>query len=209
MAKIGLIDYGMGNLFSVQQAFKRLNQPIEIITEIKTLNACDALILPGVGAFDPAMTNLRDTDLIPSIVNWVNNGKPLLGICLGLQLLFDSSQEGNLKGLGVIKGEIRKLPEEKNERIPHIGWAPISKTNECPILDNFPKSNWMYFVHSYSACPSETRNIAAKTKFGNTNFSSMVWHKNTGACQFHPEKSGTAGQKLLFNWINWLKKTKF
>ena len=141
MAKIGLIDYGMGNLFSVQQAFKRINQPLDIICDIKKLKFCDALILPGVGSFDPAMTNLKKTNLIPSIIDWVNNWKPLLGICLGLQLLFESSDEGNLKGLGVIQGKIRKLPEEKNERIPHIGWSPIYKTNKCPILEDYPNSN--------------------------------------------------------------------
>ena len=209
MTKIGLIDYGMGNIFSVQQAFKRVNQPLDIVCDHKTLKLCDALILPGVGSFDPAMTNLNNTDLIPSIIDWVNNGKPLLGICLGLQLLFESSEEGNLKGIGVIKGKIRKLPKERNERIPHIGWSPIYKTNECPILENYPDSNWMYFVHSYSAFPLEQKNIAATTKFGRAAISAIVWHKNTGACQFHPEKSGLAGQKLIFNWINWLKKTKF
>ena len=209
MTKIGLIDYGMGNLFSVQQAFKRLNQPLDIICDIKALNSCDALILPGVGAFDPAMINLSNTDLIPSIIDWINNGKPLLGICLGLQLLFESSDEGALNGLGIIKGHIRRLPEEKNERIPHIGWSPIYKTNECPILENHNDSNWMYFVHSYSACPLEQKNIVATTKFGKTDVSSMVWHKNTGACQFHPEKSGNAGQKLILNWINWLKENKY
>ena len=209
MAKIGLIDYGMGNLFSVQQAFKRVNQPLDIIRNIKSISSCDALILPGVGAFDPAMNNLKKTDLIPSITNWVNNGKPLIGICLGLQLLFETSDEGNSKGLGVIKGHIRKLPQEKNERIPHIGWSPIYKTNECPILENYTDSNWMYFVHSYSACPFEQKNIVATTKFGETNVSSIVWHKNTGACQFHPEKSGIAGQKLIFNWLKWLKRTTF
>ena len=199
----------MGNLFSVQQAFKRVNQPLEIVCDIKTLNFCDALILPGVGSFDPAMTNLKSTDLIPSIIDWVNNGKPLLGICLGLQLLFESSDEGTLKGLGVIKGQIRKLPDEKNERIPNIGWSPIYKTNECPILENYTDSNWMYFVHSYAAFPLERKNTVAITKFGKTDFSSIVWHKNTGACQFHPEKSGIAGQKLIFNWLQWLKKNKF
>ena len=209
MAKIGLIDYGMGNIFSVQQAFKRVNQPLDIIRDIKSLSSCDALILPGVGAFDPAMNNLRKTDLIPSITDWVNNGKPLIGICLGLQLLFETSDEGNSKGLGVIKGHIRKLPQGKNERIPHIGWSPIYKINECPILENYPDSNWMYFVHSYSACPFERKNIVATTKFGKTNFSSIVWHKNTGACQFHPEKSGIAGQKLIVNWLKWLKRTTF
>ncbi len=209
MAKIGLIDYGMGNLFSVQQAFKRVNQSLEIISDFKTLKFCDALILPGVGSFDPAMTNLIRTDLVPSIIDWVNDGKPLLGICLGLQLLFESSEEGNLKGLGVIEGQIRKLPEKKNERIPHIGWSPIYKKNDCPILENCSDSNWMYFVHSYSACPLDQKITAATAKFGDTDFSSIVWHKNTGACQFHPEKSGIAGQKLIFNWLNWLKKTKF
>ena len=209
MAKIGLIDYGMGNLYSVQQAFKRVNQPLDIISDVKSLKICDALILPGVGSFDPAITNLRRTDLIPSIIDWVNNGKPLLGICLGLQLLFENSDEGNLNGLGVIKGRIRKLPKEENERIPHIGWSPIIKINKCPILDNDSFSNWMYFVHSYSACPSEQKNIVATTKFGKTDVSSMVWYKNTGACQFHPEKSGVAGQKIIFNWISWLQKNKF
>ena len=148
LAKIGLIDYGMGNLFSVQQAFKRFNQPLDVICDIKALNSCDALILPGVGAFDPAMMNLRKTELVPSIIDWINNGKPLFGICLGLQLLFETSDEGTSEGLGVIKGHIRRLPKEENERIPHIGWSPISKTNECPILENYPESNWMYFVLS-------------------------------------------------------------
>jgi len=199
----------MGNLFSVQQAFKRLSQPLELISDVKTLNTCDALILPGVGAFDPAMRNLNNTELIPSIIEWVNNGKPLLGICLGLQLLFETSEEGSLKGLGIIKGDIRKLPVEKSERIPHIGWSPIHKINECPILDNYPDLSWMYFVHSYSACPSEKTQTVAITKFGETDVTSIVWHKNTGACQFHPEKSGIAGQKLILNWIKWLKKNNF
>ncbi len=209
MAKIGLIDYGMGNLFSVQQAFKRVNQSLDIICDIRTLNLCDALILPGVGAFDPAMNNLIKTDLVPSIIDWVNNGKPLLGICLGLQLLFETSEEGNSRGLGVIKGHIRKLPVEINERIPHIGWSPIYKTNECPILGNHPDPNWMYFVHSYAACPIDKKNTVAIAKYGKTDVSSIVWHKNSGACQFHPEKSGIAGQKLINNWINWLKNNKF
>ena len=209
MAKIGLIDYGMGNLFSVQKAFERINQPLEIVSNIQKLKSSDALILPGVGAFDPAMINLRKTELVPSIIEWVNNGRPLLGICLGLQLLFETSDEGTSEGLGVIKGHIRRLPQEKNERIPHIGWSPILKTNQCPILEDNSDLNWMYFVHSYSACPLEEKNIVAKTKFGTTEFTSVVWHKNTGACQFHPEKSGIAGQKLIFNWITWLKKTKF
>ena len=136
----------MGNLYSVQQAFKRLSQPVEIVSEIKTLSACDALILPGVGSFDPAIINLEKTGLIPYIKTWVNNGKPLLGICLGLQLLFESSEEGNQKGLGLIKGHIRKLPKETTERIPHMGWSPILKQNECPLLLNNTNSNVIVLV---------------------------------------------------------------
>ena len=209
MTKIGLVDYGMGNLFSVQQAFKRLNQPLDILRDPNNLNAVEALILPGVGAFDPAMINLEKTGLIPQLIDWINNGKPLLGICLGLQLLFESSEEGSLPGLGVIKGHIRRLPQEKNERIPHMGWAPITKTNKCPLLKNDNKSNWMYFVHSYSACPSERKNTAAITKYGKSDLTAVIWYKNAGACQFHPEKSGNAGQRLLLNWINWLKISEF
>ncbi len=209
MAKIGLIDYGMGNLFSVQQAFKRLNQPLNNVRDKNSIVECDALILPGVGAFDAAMVNLQKTNLIPSIIDWVNNGKPLLGICLGLQLLFEGSDEGSLKGLGLIKGHIRRLPQEENERIPHMGWAPISIKNQCPIFNNDLGSDWMYFVHSYSACPSEEKNIVATSKFGTTDVTAMVWHKNTGACQFHPEKSGKKGQELLLNWIKWLENAEY
>ena len=199
----------MGNLFSVQQAFKRLNQPLDIVRSTNNLKDCDALILPGVGAFDPAMVNLAKTDLIPSVIDWINSGKPLLGICLGLQLLFESSDEGSLKGLGVIKGHIHRLPLEANERIPHMGWSPISKTNECPFLKNNNHSNWMYFVHSYSACPLEQKNVVATTRFGTRDVTAAVWYKNTGACQFHPEKSGIAGQILLSNWIQWLQDSGY
>ena len=209
MLKIGLIDYGMGNLYSVQQAFKRLNQPIDIVHNLNELKTCDALILPGVGAFDPAMVNLEKTDLIPHIKNWVNNGKPLLGICLGLQLLFESSDEGKSEGLGLIKGHIHKLPQEKDERIPHMGWSPISEVNQSPLLKDDFDSQWMYFVHSYAASPLENKNLIATTKFGNSDVTAIVWHKNSGACQFHPEKSGKAGQRLLSNWINWLKDCNY
>ena len=205
MAKIGLIDYGMGNLYSVQLAFKRLGQNLNIVHNKNTFKSCDALILPGVGAFDPAMINLEKTDLIPDIKSWVTNGKPLLGICLGLQLLFESSDEGKLKGLGLIKGHIHRLPQENNERVPNMGWSPISEINKSPLLKNDNDENWMYFVHSYAAHPLEEKDIAATTKYGAKNVTAMVWHKNTGACQFHPEKSGNSGELLLLNWINWLK----
>ena len=199
----------MGNLYSVQQAFKRLKQPVHIVRNLNELKLCDALILPGVGAFDPAMDNLEKTDLIPHIKNWVNNGKPLLGICLGLQLLFERSDEGKSEGLGLIKGHIHRLPQEIDERIPHMGWSPISEINKCPLLKDDVDAKWMYFVHSYAASPLENKNLIATTKFGNSDVTAIVWHKNSGACQFHPEKSGNAGQRLLDRWIKWLKECKY
>ena len=209
LPKIGLIDYGMGNLYSVQQAFKRLNHNIFLVRKPLDLKNCDALVLPGVGAFDPAMNNLEKTELIPNLKTWIDNGKPLLGICLGLQLLFESSEEGEAKGLGVIQGHIHRLPNEENERVPNMGWSPLTKKNQCPLFKMDKNPSWMYFVHSYSAIPTNPSDLIATTKYGTTEVTAAVWHKNTGACQFHPEKSGTAGQLLLFHWIEWLKNKSY
>ena len=203
---IGLIDYGMGNLHSVEQAFNRLNQAITIVKKPSDISKCKALILPGVGSFDPAMRNLIDTGLIPHIKAWVEEGKPLLGICLGLQLLFESSDEGSEKGLGILKGQVKKLPKEQNERIPHMGWSKLISLKECPLLKTTDPPHWMYFVHSYAASTSNKNELAASVAFGDLQITAMVWKDNLGACQFHPEKSGKAGQKMLFNWIEWIKK---
>ena len=202
--RLGLIDYGMGNLHSVQNAFNSLGKNLLIVKESRDLKDCDALVLPGVGSFDPAMENLNRTGLIPDIKYWVRNGKPLLGICLGLQLLFESSQEGTLNGLGLIKGHVEKLPHNQNERIPHMGWAPLQIQNECPLLQRKNQNEWMYFVHSYAAIPIESSELAATTKFGEEALTAIVWKETFGACQFHPEKSSKAGRKMLNRWINWL-----
>ena len=203
---IGLIDYGMGNLHSVSQAFKRLNQSINQIKEPSDLNSCKALILPGVGAFDPAMQNLEKTKLIPHIKEWVRKGKPLLGICLGLQLLFESSDEGTSKGLSLLKGNVKHLPNDKTERIPHMGWSLLKEEENCPLLRKDQAKSWMYFVHSFHAIPSEKIDLAATVKYGKSMVTAIVWKDNFGACQFHPEKSGKAGERLLLNWIKWLDK---
>ena len=202
---IGIIDYGMGNLHSVQQAFKRLNRNIQIIKSPDGIDICKALILPGVGAFDPAMENLKKTQLIPHLKEWVHKGKPLLGICLGLQLLFESSDEGRKNGLGFFKGHVHKLPTNQNERVPHMGWGLLSKHKSCPLLNNNVENNWMYFVHSYSAIPLDDSDIAATTTFGKGNLTAIVWKGNIGACQFHPEKSAKAGERMLSSWLNWLE----
>ncbi len=201
---IGLIDYGMGNLHSVQKAFKRIGQPLRIVSNPQELNGCDALILPGVGAFDPAMEQLKQTKLIPCLTKWGEEDKPLLGICLGLQLLFESSDEGSSKGLGILKGNVHRLPKGQGERIPHMGWALLNHQNNCPLIDNNDQQNWMYFVHSYAAVPIEKGDLAATAKFGQTEVTAMVWKGRIGACQFHPEKSAKAGQRLLIRWLKWL-----
>ena len=203
---IGLIDYGMGNLHSVDQSFSRLKQPLRFVKRPEDLKDCQALILPGVGAFDPAMENLAKTNLIPELKNWVNDDRPLLGICLGLQLLFESSDEGKRDGLGFLKGEIKHLPRNKKALIPHIGWASLNQHKHCPLFKKNPPQQWMYFVHSYAAVPSNPKEVASSVDFGDEKITAVIWSKRLSACQFHPEKSGISGAKLLANWLNWLKK---
>ena len=203
--RVGLIDYGMGNLFSVQKAFERLGYSLFPVQSPDDFNNCDALILPGVGAFDPAIKRLKEKQFIPYLKNWNKDKKPLLGICLGLQLLFDSSDEGLLKGLGLIKGHVYKLPERKGERIPHMGWSIIKEKGFCPLIRKNEDSQWVYFVHSYAAKPTNAKDLAATTNFGGIDITAIVWKERLGACQFHPEKSGQTGQKLLENWLIWLE----
>ena len=196
----------MGNLHSVENAFLRLSQTCQRVRSTADLGDCDALILPGVGSFDPAMSNLAATGLIPDLQSWVRDNKPLLGICLGLQLLFDSSSEGQLAGLGLIPGHVERLPDDQQERIPHMGWSRLDLQNPSPLVSEPQSSLWMYFVHSYAALPTQRETLAATTRFGDRDITAMVWHGRLGACQFHPEKSSDAGSALLQNWLDWLKR---
>ncbi len=194
----------MGNLLSVQLAFSRLNQSLKIVRQSSDLSYVDSLVLPGVGAFDPAMEQLTKTGLVPDLKTWVKEDKPLLGICLGLQLFFESSEEGQLEGLGFLKGKVQRLPNNEGERVPHMGWAPLMEHKKCPLLRQQIQNNWMYFVHSYSAVPKEIQDLAATTQFGTTSVTAMVWKGRLGACQFHPEKSAEHGKRMLQNWLEWL-----
>lgn len=203
--RLGLIDYGMGNLHSVELAFKRLQKSLLIVRQPSDLNQCDALILPGVGAFDPAMENLEATKLVPDLKTWAKENRPLLGICLGLQLLFESSDEGKLKGLGLFEGKVTRLNEAQGERVPHMGWAPLDIQKPSPLLSKASKSNWVYFVHSFAAMPANQTDIAATATFGASSITSLVWKGRVGACQFHPEKSSFAGNQMLIRWLNWLE----
>ena len=195
----------MGNLHSVQRSFERLGQPLIAVRSPEDLNACDALVLPGVGAFDPAMEKLKSSGLIGPLRRWHHDGRPLLGICLGLQLLFERSDEGCSEGLGLFEGRVQRLPEQPGERIPHMGWGQLKRQRPCPLLPSAEEQPWVYFVHSYAAVPDQASDRAATVAFGQDQATAMVWKNRTGACQFHPEKSAKAGAQLLNNWITWLQ----
>ena len=191
----------MGNIHSVIKSLESLEEEIILIKNKQQIKECKALILPGVGSFDPAINNLINTDLIIDIKNWINSGKSFLGICLGLQLLFESSEEGSINGLGIIKGKIKRIPQLTDQRIPHIGWCELVPTRENSLLRNDELNNWVYFVHSYHAVPSNTNLVVANVSYGNEKLTAMIEQDNLLACQFHPEKSGKTGEKLLRRWL--------
>ncbi len=195
----------MGNLHSVSMCFGRLGQTLTPVRAPDDLEHCDALILPGVGAFDPAMEQLRNTGLIPHLREWGQRDRPLLGICLGLQLLFERSEEGESQGLGLFKGSVSRLPSGQGERIPHMGWGKLEQRHLSPLLPAGDDTPWVYFVHSFAAHPDLERDRAADVSFGSGVATAMVWHGRVGACQFHPEKSGPAGAVLLQRWLMWLQ----
>lgn len=206
MSRIGLLDYGMGNLHSVQRAFERLGATVVPIERPESIEAAglDALVLPGVGAFDPAMEQLEHSGLIPAIHQWCAAGRPLLGICLGLQLLFEGSEEGKRPGLGLLRGQVRALPRLPGHPIPHMGWAPLLPGRASPLLPEGLPDQWVYFVHSFAAEPSDPGCVTARVDFGGVAATAAVWQEPIAACQFHPEKSGPVGEAMLGRWLDWL-----
>ena len=192
----------MGNIHSVTKSLESLGEEILLIKNFKESKSCKAIILPGVGAFDPAMINLVNTDLITDLKNWIYSGKSFLGICLGLQLLFESSDEGEVQGLGIYKGKIKKIPEVVNQRIPHMGWCQLLPTKSNTLLQLEELNNWVYFVHSYHAVTYDNNIIAAQVNYGSEKLTAMIENDNLLACQFHPEKSGNTGERLLRRWIS-------
>lgn len=206
MSRIGLIDYGMGNLHSVQRAFERLGADVVPVHGAAEMVACDALVLPGVGAFDPAMERLESGELANAIRGWCDAGGALLGICLGLQLLFEGSDEGSRAGLGLIPGRVKALPRRPGHPIPHMGWEPLVPGTPSPLLPVGNPEAWMYFVHSYAAAPNDPAVVTASVSFAGEPITAAVWQGAIGACQFHPEKSSRAGEALLGRWLNWLRQ---
>jgi glutamine amidotransferase len=204
MTRLGLIDYGMGNLHSVQRAFERLGASVEPVTTAAAIDGCDALVLPGVGAFDPAMERLRAAGLDRALQRATAAGQPLLGICLGLQLLFEASDEGRHEGLGLLAGRVRALPPVVGHPIPHMGWAPLLPAEPSPLLPAGLPPAWVYFVHSYAADPRDPRSTTAQVDWPGTPVTAAVWQGGIAACQFHPEKSGAVGEAMLRRWLAWV-----
>lgn len=194
---IGIIDYGMGNLRSVEKALEYLNYEVFVSSDIKKLEKADKLILPGVGAFKDAIDTMKNTGLDVFVKNFANTDKPLLGICLGMQLFFESSEEyGFHKGLGILKGKICKL--SVGEKIPHMGWNSLDIKMEGPLFCGLPKEPYVYFVHSYYLSTEEP--IVSATCFYGQEIQVAAQNGNIFALQFHPEKSGDIGLKILDNF---------
>ena len=195
-----IVDYGMGNLRSVSKAFEEVGAKVKVSDDPKIISCADKLIVPGVGAFKDAMRELRARRLIGPIKKFVKSGKPFLGLCLGLQLLFSESEEGGKsKGLDFIKGRVLRFPKG-GLKIPHMGWNQLRLDGKCQLLKGIPDGSYMYFVHSYYAEPDNDNCVAAWTDYG-IEFPSVIWSKNIYATQFHPEKSQKLGLSILRNYV--------
>ena len=197
---IAIIDYQMGNLRSVQKAFERVGHAAAITSDPRVLAQADHVVLPGVGAFADAIAELRRRDLIEPIHGAIDSGKPFLGICLGLQLLFDVSYEdGEHPGLGVVAGEVRRFNVPAEFKVPHMGWNEVRLHRRAPIFAHVPNGSHFYFVHSYYAVPKDKNVIDGEASYPEP-FCATIWRDNLFATQFHPEKSQAAGLQVLKNF---------
>ncbi len=201
MPMIAIIDYDAGNIKSVEKAVQFLGYPVEITREKEKILRADKVILPGVGAFGDAMEKLRHYGLEEVIRQTVEKRIPFLGICLGLQLLFERSDEApGVRGLGVLKGEILKIPETKGLKIPHMGWNSLEFPRKGKLFEGVPKDSYVYFVHSYYLKAAEEGIVTAVTEYG-TRIHASVERDSVFACQFHPEKSSDVGLRILKNFM--------
>ena len=197
---IAIVDYGMGNLRSVQKGFEKIGAKAIISRDPAQIRDSEKVVLPGVGAFPECMKNLANFGLIDTIVDFIKSDRPFLGICLGLQLLFDESEEFGLhSGLKVIPGKVKAFDRNMGLKIPHMGWNQVNFQKDVSIFMNIPDGAWFYFVHSYYVDPSDKEDIAATTNYG-IEFTCAVSRGNLYALQFHPEKSQDNGLKILSNF---------
>ena len=202
---IAIIDYDAGNIKSVEKALAALGQDVIVTRDRETILAAEGVILPGVGAFGDAMQKLHDYNLVNTIHDVVEKKTPFLGICLGLQLMFESSEETpGVEGLGLLKGKIVRIPERDGLKIPHIGWNNLAYPNQGRLYRDIPENSYVYFVHSYYLQAEEPEIVRATCDYGVT-IQASVEKDNVFACQFHPEKSSAVGMKILDNFIKVVK----
>ncbi len=199
---IAVIDYDAGNIKSVEKALQYLGQDVRITRNAEEILFADRVILPGVGAFGDAMEKLSSYGLIDVIKEYTESGKPFLGICLGLQLIFDESEESpGVRGLGLVPGRIRRIPEGPGRKVPHIGWNDIKTSPDSLLFRGIPDGSYVYFVHSYYLDAADKSVVAATTEYG-VKIDAAVEAGNIFACQFHPEKSSKVGLSILKNFLN-------
>ena len=201
MSVIAVVDYDMGNLHSVCKGLENVGAVPKITDSPAIIEQADAVVLPGVGSFDPAMQNLRSRNLIEPIKSAIASGKPFLGICLGLQILFESSEEGVEPGLGVIPGTVRRFRSEPGLTIPHMGWNQLQFAQDLALWQNLPAEPWVYFVHSYYVDPVDPKVRSAMVTHGSQNVTAAIAKDNLMAVQFHPEKSSSTGLQMLSNFV--------
>lgn len=203
---INVIDYEMGNLRSVQKAFESIGCAARISADPADIATADKVVLPGVGAFRDCIHNLREGGFVEPLIKHVRSGKPLLGICVGMQMLFDQSEEFGLhQGLGLIPGRVLRFPAgmvEKGEglKVPHMGWNSIGIRRPSPLFSGIADGSFVYFVHSYYCAAQSPSDIAASCRYGEVEFCASVWRDNIMATQFHPEKSQQVGLRILENF---------
>lgn len=205
---IGLIDYGAGNLRSVEKALAKVGANVRIVRKPEELEGVNGIVLPGVGAFDDCVNALHNQGLFQPIKDLINLGKPYLGICLGYQVLFERSEEFNSRaaGLSIFKGNVVRFSSKPDFKIPQIGWNQVEIVNkDCPVYRGIPDKSYFYFVHSYYPKPEDASIVATWTEYADR-FASSIWKDNIFAVQFHPEKSQNVGLKLLQNFIEFCYK---
>ena len=209
MTTIAVIDYDMGNLHSACKGLQFAGADTLITDSVAEMEKADGVVLPGVGAFDPAMQHLKSRNLVEPIRRIATSGKPFLGICVGLQLLFEGSEEGSEPGIGAFPGIIRRFKDEPGITVPHMGWNQLQLAQpDCPLWQNITPEAWVYFVHSYYAEPIDPAINAATVTHGNQTVTAAVAQSNLMAVQFHPEKSSTAGLQILSNFVSYVRQTQ-
>ncbi|HYF84040.1 MAG TPA: imidazole glycerol phosphate synthase subunit HisH [Clostridia bacterium] len=195
--KLGIVDYGVGNIYSLKKAFEYIGVDAVVSKDAKVLDSCAGIVLPGVGAFSDACANISENGLEDIILGQVAKGKLIMGICLGMQLLFDYSTEGAVtKGLGLLKGWVDRIPG--SVKVPHMGWNTLQNKNECKVLSGIKDGAYVYYVHSYYARAEDSANICAVSSYGD-DIPAVVKKDNILGMQFHPEKSGETGLTILNN----------